>query len=476
MKSKYILTLALASLAFSACDQDEFLNEEPALKQSTELTLSTMDGIQDAIAGAYSPLSSEYWYGSAFIYNSELRACNARKPAVTTFDSGRCRPPYDWNYSASSTMSGLWRYGYYVIANANQVLDNVEGKGDEQTVNGVRAEALFLRALSHFDLVRTFAQPYTQTDPNTQLGVPVMLHAVNGSPARNTVAEVYDQIIADLTEAEAIIPDGYNNNYHASVTDTKAVASKEAIQALLSRVYLYVGQWQKAADYATAVIKSGKFRLWSADEMLAAYTQNVGTSEVIFEVYGAEGNYRFGSQGWEYLQWISSPRGSGDFAAAHDLYDMYEEGDVRKELFIGDDKAPDQYWSTKYAGKDNSSPSYNNTIVLRLAEMYLNRAEAQIKGATVTGTTAQLDMLTVANARGAQPEAATERGIFNERRKELAFEGQIIYDFARFGYSLTRTDTDASLKEIPFPNYRWALPIPKSEIDANPNMVQNQGY
>ena len=108
--------------------------------------------------------------------------------------------------------------------------------------------------------------------------------------------------------------------------------------------------------------------------------------------------------------------------------------------------------------------------------MYLNRAEAQIKGATVDGATAQSDMAAVAKARGVASEAVTERGVFTERRKELAFEGHIIYDFARFGYSLKREDTNATLKEIPFPNYRWAMPIPKSEIDANPNMVQNPNY
>ena len=484
MKSKYILTAAAAALTLASCDGDEFLNEEPVLKQSTEITLSNIDGIEKAIAGSYAPLYGASWYGSSFIYNCELRACNARKPLLNKWDSGRCKTANDWSFTSASTMSGLWSYAYYTIANVNDVLDNVDGKADQEIVDGIRAEALFLRALSHFDLVRTFAQPYTQCDPKTELGVPVMLHAVNGTPARNTVAEVYEQIVADLTEAESIIPDNYNTSgvYHQSVTDYKAVASREAIQALLSRVYLYMGQWQKAADYATAVIKAmgGSSKLWSKTDILTAYTAETGTSEVIFEVYGDQGNYRFGSQNWEFLMWISSPRGYGDFGASHDLYDMYSDSDVRKQLFTTDADATyngyTQYWSTKYAGKDNSSPSYNNTIVLRLSEMYLNRAEAQIRGAQVAGTSAQQDMLTIANARGASPEAATERGIFNERRKELGFEGHIVYDYARFGYSLTRDDIEATLKEVPFPNYRWALPIPKDEIDANPNMVQNPGY
>lgn len=481
MKLKYYHTAALAILALSSCNEDEFLYEAPEQKQSTEITLGSIDGIKKAVAGAYSPLSAAAWYGSDFITNCELRACNARKPIDNKWDSGRCKPGYDWSYTSSSTMSGLWSFAYYTIANANEVLDNVDGKADELTVNGIKAEALFLRAISHFDLVRTFGQPYTQVDPTTSLGVPVMLHATNGTPARNTVAEVYEQIEADLLEAEKLMPDDYNTEgtYHQVVADYKAVASKEAIQALLSRVYLYMGKWQAAADYATKVINSGKFGLWNEDELTTVYNQNVASpksGEVIFEVYGDQGNYLFSDQNWEFLMWISSPRGSGDFGAAHDVYDLYSDEDARKKLFVTDPDAGTQYWTTKYAGKDNSSPSYNNTILIRLSEMYLNRAEAQIKGATVDGATAQSDMAAVANARGVAPEAVTERGVFTERRKELAFEGHIIYDFARFGYSLKREDTNATLKEIPFPNYRWAMPIPKSEIDANPNMVQNPNY
>lgn len=477
MKTKHIFIAALSALAFTACE-DDFLNEEPKLKQSTELTLSTIDGIQKSVAGSYAYLSASYWYGADFITDCELRACNARKPSAQTWDSGRCKSGNDWSYSSASSMAGLWTYAYKLIDNANEILDNVDGKAEQTVVDGVRAEALFLRALAHFDLVRTFAQPYAQTDPAQQLGVPVMLHSQNGTPARNTVAEVYDQIVADLTEAEKIMPEKYNAAYHQAVADKFAVASKEAIQALLSRVYLYMGQWQKAADYATLVINSGKFNLWSKADLAKAYVQDVAADggEVIFEVYGDQGNDRFSVQNWEYLMWMSSPRGSGDFGASHDVYDLYEEDDARLGLFVTADKANGQYWSTKYAGKDNSSPSYNNTIVLRLSEMYLNRAEAIFRGASVSGVTAQSDLLAITKVRGASMATPTETGIFTERRKELAFEGHIVYDFARFGRNLTRGDIMATLKEVPFPNYRWALPIPKSEMDANPNMVQNPGY
>lgn len=473
---KIIYGLLMGSAVLCSCT-DDYLNEEPKLSQSTELTLSTLDGLQKAIIGAYSPLSSASWYGSSFITFSEMKAGNARIPANPDFQSGRCTTEYNWTFANTSTQSGLWSYAYYTIANANNILDNADGKGTDGEVNGIKAEALFLRAVCYFDLVRTFGQPYTQVDPTTSLGVPIMLHAVVSEPARNTVAEVYDQIIADLTEAEAIIPDDYNTtaNYHTSVTDLKNVASKEAIQGLLSRVYLYHGDYQKAADYATKVIDSKKFTLYTEDNYTTVWNQATGGSEVIFEVYVDETNYLWGYAGYEYLCYLSDPKGYADFAVSHDLYDLYADSDVRKKLFTTTTETPDQYWTLKYAGKDSKTPSYCNTVYLRLAEMYLNRAEATLRGAN-SGVSAQVDMNTLAASRGATAEAATLDGVFTERRKELAFEGHIFYDFARCGKSITRVDTDAALKTIEFPSYRWAMPIGKSEMDANPNMVQNPGY
>ncbi len=477
--NKFIYGLLVSSAVLTSACGDDFLTEEPLLSQSTELTMSTIDDIELSAVGAYSYLSSEPWYGAEIITHSEMRTGNARIPAQTDFQSGRCTTQYNWSYTSNSTMSGLWSYAYKVISNVNNILDNIDGKADEDIVNGIKAECYFLRALSYFDLVRTFAQPYTQTDVTAaNSGVPVVLHTENGEPARNTIEEVYTQIEEDLLLAESLFPDYYNTEsvYHTAVSDYNALASKEAAQALLSRVYLYMGQWQKAADYATTVINSGRYSMWDSESFLTAWNNEVGSGEVIFEAYGSDSNYLFGYDNWEYIQWLSISGGYADFAASHDIYDMYDDADARKQLFATDVDAPGQYWTTKYAGKDTKTPSFNNIIILRLSEMYLNRAEAILNGASVSGVTAQSDMNIVASNRGVASEAATLRGVFNERRKELAFEAHSIYDFARNGYSITRVDTDSPLTEIPFPSYRWALPIPLSECEANHNMVQNEGY
>ena len=109
--------------------------------------------------------------------------------------------------------------------------------------------------------------------------------------------------------------------------------------------------------------------------------------------------------------------------------------------------------------------------------MYLNRAEALYNGAHITGVTAESDLKAIADKRNATVPSPSATSIFTERRKELAFEGHIAYDYARTKTSLVRTDHDGMTnKDIPFPSYRWAMPIPKREMDANPNMIQNEGY
>jgi hypothetical protein len=470
---KIILGMTLLATVgmFTSCD--DFLNEEPKLKQSNELTYATLEGLDAAGAALYGMMQSASWYDGQFILQSELRAGNAKNPQSEP-GSGRYRQDTQWNYTENGT-SSCWSYAYYTIARANNVINNID-KTDlqgatKQAANNVKAEALFMRALSHLDLVITYAQPFSY-EPDG-LGVPVDTVTVNGEPARNTVREVYAQIESDLLLAESLMADNYTR---AGVDDNAAVASKQAIQALLSRVYLYMEQWQKSADYATKVINSGKYSLVGADAYKAMWSAAVAPKggEIIFEVYGSSKNDYWDESGWTHLPYIldRGNDGSADVCATKDLVSLYEEGDVRASLY---ELSNGDYFVLKYKGKESAVPRQVNVPVLRLAEMYLNRAEAISNGATVSGVSARADLQAIASKRGATvPE---KFNIFDERRKELAFEGHIVYDYARCKKSLTRTDfDDVKNKDVAFPSYMWAMPIPKREMEANANMVQNPGY
>ena len=451
-----------------------FLTEDPKFSQSNELTLSTFDGLDKSTAALYAPLQSTSWYGASMILTSELRGGNAKNPTDDQFGSGYYTDEAAWNFTPSQTVY-VWSYAYFVIASADNVLNALPNisDGTEAERNNIKAEALFMRALSHFDLVRTYAQPYTY-QPNS-LGVPVVLVAEIGKPSRNTVSEVYDQILADLLEAESLMADDYSRS---GVNNSLATCNKNTIRALLSRVYLYMGNYQKCADYATKVINSGAYRLWTADEYASQWTLTASNKgqEVIFEVDGSRKNAYFGN--WLTIQWMTNPDGYGDVMATADLLNIYEDGDVRGTMFEGVTGVDGHYWTTKYVGYDGSGRQEANIPLIRLSEMYLNRAEALYNGAVISGASADSDLKAITSNRGASTVTASASTIALERRKEFAFEGHIVFDLARTKTSLTREDYDGpeAYRNIPFPSYRWAMPIPKTETDANENMQQNEGY
>lgn len=473
---RYILTLMVALGAFTGCK--DYLTEEPIMSQSDKLTLSTYKGLDQATAGAYAPLASTSWYGADFILINEMKTSNGKKYIGSQFDTGRLNDWYNLNYSKTAT-SAVWGAAYYVISSANNVLANLEAKGEVADLNNLKAECLFLRAFSHFDAVRTYAQPYCFTADASHPGVPVIIEPQDPSdmPARNTVAQVYQQIITDLLDAESLIAPDYKR---AGAKNPTSVVSKEAIQALLSRVYLYMENWAKAAEYATKVIDSQKYEMWTVEDLTNSECfreDGRSSGEVIFEVYGALSESYGG--GNEAICSMTSKNKYGDGGASLDLVELYAAGDVRGKLFLkekDENSGKDVYWTSKYVGKGLANPDVANVIVLRLSEMYLNRAEATIKGG-LTEYDAVADITTVASNRGAVASPATPSGVFTERQKELAWEGHLWFDLGRTKTDMTRTDVaDGIVTKVVWGTDVWAMPIPEREHSANPNLSRNPGY
>ena len=482
---KLIVEVDIMSITFKKIP----MTKEPPMDQSDELALSTFEGIDGATAGNYRAVIS--WYGASFPLTFDVMCGNGMVGPVNT---GRMRQEPAWNYTSTSTM-GLWSSAYSAILGCNKALTAInegkfsrDGVSDEQ-INNIKAENLFLRALAYFDLVRVYAQPYGYIKANgitgvEAMGVPIVLKDdLSARPSRNTVAEVYENlIIPDLVEAERLMSDSY---VRAGVKDVVATVTKPVIQALMARVYLHHEDWQLAADYATKVIKNGRFRLLSGDRFVSMWDGSVDVapqsgSEIIFEVYVSQSDGSRSDLG-DYLTApeVAGGAGYGDVRVSNDLINLYDATDVRLTgLTKTNSKYPGYRWSTKYPGK-NGLLAYNNVPVLRISEMYLIRSEAIYRGATVSGVTAIDDLNRVATNRNAEAYATvTLDNLFEESRKEFLFEGHIFFDMKRLQKSLVRTDYDLDplTKNIDFPSYRWALPIPENDILYNDNMDQNPGY
>ena len=482
---KLIVEVDIMSITFKKIP----LTKEPPMDQSDELALSTFEGIDGATAGNYRAVIS--WYGASFPLTFDVMCGNGMVGPVNT---GRMRMEPAWNYTSTSTM-GLWSSAYSAILGCNKALTAInegkfsrDGVSDEQ-INNIKVENLFLRALAYFDLVRVYAQPYGYIKANgitgvEAMGVPIVLKDdLSARPSRNTVAEVYENlIIPDLVEAERLMSDSY---VRAGVKDVVATVTKPVIQALMARVYLHHEDWQLAADYATKVIKNGRFRLLSGDRFVSMWDGSVDVapqsgSEIIFEVYVSQSDGSRSDLG-DYLTApeVAGGAGYGDVRVSNDLIDLYDATDVRLTgLTKTNSKYPGYRWSTKFPGK-NGLLAYNNVPVLRISEMYLIRSEAIYRGATVSGVTAIDDLNRVATNRNAEAYATvTLDNLFEESRKEFLFEGHIFFDMKRLQKSLVRTDYDLDplTKNIDFPSYRWALPIPENDILYNDNMDQNPGY
>lgn len=481
MKTKHlILFLVTIAVFFTACE--DFLMKEPRLSQSNELTLSTYTGLNNSTGGAYTQLCATGWYGAGLPITADIKAGNGKRGSV---QSGRYTDEYLWNNRPSST-SGLWQVAYSTIAKANNVMEVIDGgfteSGVEQAqLDELKGECLFLRGLAYFDLARMYCQPYSSGRDN--MGVPVVLITANNYPARNTVGETYDRVIEDLELAVTLLP------VQSSRGDDAAFATKTAAQALLAKVNLYMEDWSGAASYATTVIGTAGLSLFTAADYTTwdndGYWGSGGPgAEIIFQVDGSEGNSSHGY--WEAISYMMDPYGYGDAAASMDLVGLYEAGDVRADLFLQPAEYPGEYWSLKYPGRLGKTPKREyNTPVLRLAEMYLIRAEAILNGASVAGVTALADFNMIRTNRGlAAATAVNLAEIYNERRRELCFEGNELFDLARTQRSLSRTDfTGLTNKDIAFTpggsatvNYLWAMPIPQAEKDANVNLEQNPGY
>ena len=452
--------IILGIVLLSSCTE-EFLDRAPEQSVATEDAIVDVNSAQVALNGVYDELQAISLYARDYMIISDLATDNTRMRAE---NSGRFLNVYDWNLTEQSGyMSGPWNQAYDVINRANNVIlktPQIE-IGDSAAKAQIVGEALMIRALTHFNLVNFFGQPYQYTTDASHLGVPILTEPapVDYNPSRNTVAEVYTQVITDLEDAYDMMSASSNAFY----------CSKYGAAALLSRVYLYMGDWTNAKAYAEEVIKDGSCCLLPEESYIAGWSEE-STSESIFSIKFTEtDNYSVDMLGYMYLN-----SGYGDVIPTQDIMDIYDDKDIRNEWFyLG---ADENIHIQKYP-----QGRTDNTPVLRLSEMYLNLAEAEYQLGNPEAARTALNM--IRERAGLNPETGATGGIlrgfiYDERRRELAFEGHHLWDLQRTSRDIVRDDVTkpSDPKVIEYGSHYYAYPIPRRELNVNPNIEQNPGW
>ena len=463
---KLIIALFTVSI-LGGCTED-FLQVTPQQNVDYLDAIKDLPTLKAAVTGVYSVYQDNDVYGRTLLLVPDLLADNV---FISRRNANRYLPQNENRVLATDGFStNTWRDLYRIVVNSNNIIQLTPtitfATSEQPDANQLLGEAYFLRALAYFNLVRYFAQPYNATADASHPGVALVLDGPRSiiSPSRSSVKAIYEQIVKDLETAQPLM-----------TKFTKGRASSFAAQALLAKVSLYMGDWAKAESLATAVIDGKKYKLYDATNFVASWSVQ-GATETIFEV----ANTAVDNAGFDNIGYFYGQAGYGDGLASKNIFDAYSATDVRQQLIINGKRTSGEspaYIVNKYPkGATTRDDSYK---VLRLAEVHLIRAEAR---AQQNKTALALEDLNLIGKR-VDPSyvAVTATGealidaILTERRKELAFEGDRIYDLTRYKKTFNKYLTD-KVEVKKFDNPQLVAPIPQTEIDANKNMVQNTGY
>ncbi len=437
---------------------DKKLDQKPQQTIDAANALVTADDIESAMIGCYSIIAGGQLYGTNLNSLPELLASDNYCSWRGTFVGPR-QVANKTMLRDNSEASRTWIAGYNAINMANTVLDNLGLVTSATQKSKLEGEALCIRAIMHFELVRLYALPFDPLVSNSQLGVPIITKSTKTEadaftyPARNTVNEVYNAVIADLTAAVGKLP-----------TANSTRIDRFVAQAFLARVYLQKADYANALTAANAVISSGKYQMNAA--VLAAFT-NKGTKESVFEIQQNDQN-NAGTSNDGLATFYSSLPGVGraDIRMNTTFLNIYPASDLRRSewYYVGTGARPGNLYCGKWQSFSQNIP------VIRIAEMYLIRAETNLRLGSNVGATPAADIAQVRNVvrTSLTPIAAPVlNDVLNERRLELAFEGLRIHDIRRL---------KSASGAFPWNDAKLVLPIPQREMDANKSLVQNPGY
>ena len=472
MKINKLFIAGLLAISLSGCQKVLETAETDVI--AGDVALLTTANNQQAIIGAYAAMNVEMGILLNATLADEVRVGEFYNAGTT----------HEWQYA--STDIGLrdnftaFPLYYRVIDRVNRVLAALPkatstGAADDALKLRLRGEALFLRAFCHFELYRYYSNSAVATD----MALAYMETPSLSPQARIAVGPYFIKLKADLAAAKPLLPTALTDIYRATA------ASCSGLQA---RVALYQKEWDDAitysSEYITALPLSTRANfpnIWmDASSTECAFklsrTSSIGTKIGSLFRGTSASTANIGT-----ITWLPSNK----------LWDSYDQvNDIRFSSYFKTEPLivtprPNKIIS-KYAGGAYATPTENvaDAKVFRTGEMYLIRAEAKAEKNDLTGAAADLNALRAARINGytnvtLASTAAAVTAIMDERFKELPYEGHRFWDLKRRNLPVSRLSTDAPSAAgttLAAGNFRFLLPIPNSEMQANPLIQQNPGY
>ncbi|MCC5941965.1 MAG: RagB/SusD family nutrient uptake outer membrane protein [Balneolaceae bacterium] len=464
MKRILKLSIITTILAF-AVSCDGMLNTEPTVAVSSDQIITTASGMDAVLTSAYDRLRSESLYRYWIPAGPEVLADNSELHPI---NSGRFSSQAE-NAFGSHFTSGVWSTAYRLINEANII---IQGAGATQTSQSHRdrlmGEAHFLRGLAYHELLRVYSY-----EPNHPLinewnqGVIIRTTPTLGlSDAdlrpRSSVIEGYEQAERDFLAAIPLLQNNDQGNVY--------FADEAAAHAGLARLYLYWERWEDALNHAQQAISTAKGSLtdFSEHENIFDVLPN---PESIFELSFDNTHGSSGS-----LNAVTNPPpGWFDALPSGELLALYEEDDLRNNLFrVHTDDYP---FIIKYSGTVGQNTDH--IPVFRVAEMILIQAEAHYELNNEAAAIEALELLRSHRGLSAYENApsgvALFEEIYDERRRELAFEGHRWFDLKRRGMDVPKPQVNLN-PAVPFDDVRILAPLSSTQVENNPNLDQNPGY
>jgi hypothetical protein len=437
----------LLILGLGACS-DDILDVRPVDRIDNELAIVDAKSAEAALVGAYSSLQSGSLYGGSYVMLSETMTDNVEHTGTfaTYADADLNEVTSD-----NGTIGGAWNAAYNGIYRLNLIMEKVPALDniDADDRDRIIGESLALRALHYHNLVRAFG------------GVPLILEPFESideasNISRAAVSDVYTQILADLTAAAPLLDAAGMSN----ASDARTRVTPGFIDALRARVELYQGNWAQAEAAARAVRSSGDYSLAASyGDLFTA--SGAPTPEDIFRV-------AFTASDFNNLGFYYQFAGRFEIGATQEIYDAYAAGDERFDVTFEGIRS-DGIEVAKFPTTEGTEHIH----VVRYGEVLLILAEALARQGGATQLIEAVDLLNELRDRaGLGPvlygtQAQVLAAIEQERRLELAFEGDRWFDLVRSGRAMTELDG--------LLDYQQLWPIPLSELDVA-NLTQNPGY